>query len=356
MWTRHLVATLLAAPLVGAVLSGTPTALAAPNPDLTVHSVTVDKTRVAVAGLNTVPVTITVKASYNFSEPEPPPGGFTLYAILQRYGANEGPLNDLYSSPLTVVDGTVRNGTWRGKVDVPSTANGTFEIFGLKVGRFDPASGDNTDPTTYPNPVRISVSGQHVPRITARVTPNPVPPGKPYSVRWSVIDSATKQPYGTRLKVLLGNDNGCVERVGTAGTVLTDTAGYITKSYAAADADFLNCLLLPGTQAPVGGLSMRIPHPSVVTATPSKASAPVGTIVLVNGTVAGSPAGCPVNLQRLYGASQWRTVGTASVRQSGRFTLNAQPAYRGRIPYRAQMVACRNYLTGYSKVFHITGT
>ena len=63
-----------------------------------------------------------------------------------------------------------------------------------------------------------------------------------------------------------------------------------------------------------------------------------------------------MQLQRLYGASQWRTVGTGAVRASGRFTLNAQPAYKGLIPYRVNFPACRPYVAGFSKAFYIRGT
>ena len=84
-------------------------------------------------------------------------------------------------------------------------------------------------------------------------------------------------------------------------------------------------------------------------------SAPVGTIVPVNGTVSGAPNYCPVNLQRLYGATAWRTVGTAKVRQSGRYTVNAQPAYKGNIPYRVSFPRCGNFLAGISRTFTIKG-
>jgi hypothetical protein len=92
-----------------------------------------------------------------------------------------------------------------------------------------------------------------------------------------------------------------------------------------------------------------------VSAAPSKSSATVGTIVPVNGNVLGPAGFCPVVLQRLYGASQWRGVSTAKTRQSGRFTVSAQPAYKGLIPYRVYFPKCYRYLAGVSKVFYIRG-
>ena len=75
----------------------------------------------------------------------------------------------------------------------------------------------------------------------------------------------------------------------------------------------------------------------------------------MNGSVAGAPSNCKVNLQRLYGATQWRTVSSAKVRQSGRFTVNAQPAYKGQIPYHVSFPACANFVSATSKVFSIRG-
>ncbi|MFF1817778.1 hypothetical protein ACFVWG_10820 [Kribbella sp. NPDC058245] len=349
MMIRSLVA---AVPLVGTALIGMPAAQAAPNADLTVTEMTMDKTLVAVAGLNTVPVTLTVKASYTGTAAAP-----TLYVIFQLSGTGPGPSQSLYSTPLKLISGTPANGTWRGPVNVSSSANGAYYTDGIQVGRFDPASGDTTNPAQPPESIPLlRVSGRNIPHFSAKVTPNPVPAGKPYSVRWSVINSATGKAYGTRLKVALGNGAGCSGRVDQVPTVLTDTAGYVTRSYPSTAADSPNCLLVPGTEAPLGGLDMLAPRATIISATPARASAPVGTIVPVNGTVAGPPVGCEVLLQRLYGASQWRTVGRSTVRSSGRFTLDAQPAYKGSIPYRAWFWNCRNYPVGNSKTFYIKGT
>jgi hypothetical protein len=210
------------------------------------------------------------------------------------------------------------SGTWEGNVNVPSTANGTFEVSGVMTGQYFPGSGDMTDPTPAPSPPTLAVNGVHIPRITARVIPDPVPFGQGFTIRWSVIDSQTAKPYGTRLRVWLR--------------------------------------MLPGVPAPNGWLSLFVNRPGIVSATPSKTSAPVGSIVPVNGSVAGAPHNCPVNLQRLYGATQWRTVSTANVRQSGRYTVNAQPAYKGSIPYRVSFPACYNFTAGLSKTFSIRGT
>jgi hypothetical protein len=158
--------------------------------------------------------------------------------------------------------------------------------------------------------------------------------------------------------VVLGNDNTCAEYIGPGYSNLTDVAGTVTKSYPASFADYVNCLLLPGNPSSNGGLGLVPARPGVVSATPSKTSAAVGTIVPVNGVVAGAPSSCKVYLQRLYGATQWKTVSPAGAIRSysGKFVLNAQPAYKGLIPYRVYFPLCYNYQAGVSKVFYIRGT
>jgi hypothetical protein len=352
MRTRVLAA-LLVTPLAALVLSA-PAAQAAPNPYLTVTETRIIRTTpVAVSSLNTVPVTVEIDAKYTWPDAGP---GTTLWAILERSGGT-GQLQYLFTMPLTRYEGTVQNGKWRGVVNVPSTANGKFQLTGVMTDRFSPGNGDMTDPTPVANGPVLTVNGTNIPKLTARVLPDPVPYGKGYSIRWSVINGSTGKPYGTRLKVWLANDNGCVESFG-GPSYLTDTNGYVTKAYTSADANYLNCLQIPAEPSPAAFLSLFVNRPVLpmaISATPSKTSAPVGAIVPVNGSVSNAPSGCPVNLQRLYGATAWRNVGTANVRQSGRFTVNAQPAYKGNIPYRASFPTCGKYKAVVSKTFTIKG-
>ncbi|MET7278672.1 hypothetical protein ABZS29_10625 [Kribbella sp. NPDC005582] len=341
----------LMAPMVVLAL-GASTAQADPDPNLTVTAARIIRTTpVTVSSLNTVPVTVEVDAKYTWPEADP---NTTLHGIFVR-SAGTGQLRYLFTTELKRYSGTTQNGKWRGTVNVPSTANGQFQLTGVMVGPYWPGSDGMTDPTPVPSPPTLTVVGTNLPKITARIIPDPVPFGQGYSIRWSVINSQTAKPYGTRLRVALANDSACVESYGSSNA-LTDTNGYVTKSYPASMAGALNCLLLPNIPSPSGWLSIGINRPGIVSATPAKTSAPVGSIVTVNGTVLGAPTGCPVYLQRLYGATAWRSVGTAKVRQgSGRFELYAQPAYKGYIPYRVSFPACYNFRAGVSKTFTIRG-
>jgi hypothetical protein len=324
------------------------TAQAAPDPNLKIDAVVMNKPAVAVSGLNTAAVTVTVTGKFTDAEDSKTP----VLVILERTGGS-GSQTTLISTSLP----RLANGTWSGPLYVPSTANGTFTVTGVIHGPFFPGSGDMTDPTPFKGP-SIAVTGTHVPRISASVIPKVVPFGKPYSIKWAVTDSQTGRPYGSRLRVELGNDNTCAEYIGPGYSNLTDTTGTVTKSYPASLADYVNCLLLPGNPSSNGGLGLVPARPGIVSATPSKTSAKVGTIVPVNGVVAGAPSACKVYLQRLYGATQWKTVSPAGkIRSySGKFVLNAQPAYKGLIPYRVYFPLCYNFQAGFSKVFSIRGT
>lgn len=355
MRIKRVMAALLAAPLVGLLLGGTPAAHADPDPYLTITGVTLDKTAVAVSGLNLAPVKVTVEGGYSSGHPDDE--NTVLNLVLERTGGT-GPLESIFSTDLKRTSGTVEDGVWTGTLNAASTANGTFKVTGVMTGPFGaPIGGTPVDPTPFNGP-SLMVTGTHLPKVTASVSPKVVPFGSPYSIRWAITDTATGKPYGSQIRALLGVDVPCAESSGggEAVWVRTDTNGIVTKSYRASDADMLNCLQLTGQPYNVGGLWLFVARPGIVSAVPSNTSAPVGTVVPVNGSVAGAPYQCKVALQRLYGASQWRGVSTGEVRQSGRFTVNAQPAYKGNIAYRVYFPTCGRYQAGVSKAFVIRGT
>src|SRR5690242_10744724 len=110
-------------PLIGALLAPVP-ASAAPDPDLQITSATLSASSVAVAGLNTVPVTITVTGSY-------PEKDFPLLATLKRTSGSVLKTNYLFADLARVSDGM-----WRGDINVPSVADGNFSVLGFQPGNF----------------------------------------------------------------------------------------------------------------------------------------------------------------------------------------------------------------------------
>ncbi|GAA0586899.1 hypothetical protein GCM10009534_21420 [Kribbella sandramycini] len=304
-----------------------------------------DKTSVAVSSLNTVPVTVTVEGSYEDTQ--------TVYVQFKRISGT-GPANEFSSMPLQLVDGDGTPGVWRGTANVPSTLNGTIEPAAVDV--LELVQGQPTSsPAPVANPPALVVNGVHVPKFTSVLTPAVVPYDKPWSVRYTVIDSQTGKPYGTRLKLWFGIEERCLE-ANEHEEVLSDTSGNFTRSFPANRyGDWTSCMKLPGKPGGIARLVTRVKRPAAISAAPSKTSAPVGTIVPVNGIVVQGNY-CQVALQRLYGATAWRTVSTTKVRISDRFTLNAQPAYKGNISYRAYLPPCYDKVAGSTKPFIIRGT
>ncbi len=346
MTIRRFLAGLLAAPLVAAVLGST-SAQAAPDDKLSISDVTLSKAAVSVSGLATTTIDVTVKAGYNSDHPDDV--DTTLYVYLVRTGGT-GHLDHVASTELKRAAGTLKNGTWTGPLNIVSTANGTWKVASVGAGPYGMEIG--IDPTPFDGPA-LHVTGTHAPRISYTVTPKTVPVGKPYSIKWTVSDSTTGKPFGSRITAWVGVDSPCAE--GGGQKIQTDAAGNYTKSYQASDANWLNCFLMYTDPYPSGLGHASVMRLAGVSATPARTTAKVGTNVAVNGSVTGPPARCTINLQRLYGASQWRTVNSARVRDSGRYTLTATPAYRGKIPYRVLLPACYRFVTASSKPFTITG-
>lgn len=346
MWAAA--AALLLAAVTAPAASAVPEQTSYVDPDLTVTSVTLGRTAVAVSGLNTVAVPVTVVGGYATT------GSYTIYlnVFLDRTGGT-GPARYMVAALLTLTSGTNQSGTWTGSLYVPSTANGTFKVTGVLQGQIiDGSDGSMTTPTPYAGP-SITVTGLHQPKIGVSIIPKIVPFGSAYKARVAITDSATGLPYGSRINVQITVDNLCVEYDGDR--YLTNTSGIVERSFPAGAADALNCVRLRGRAFDTAGFGWWVARPGIVAATPSKTSVKVGTVVPVNGSVAGAPSNCPVILQRLSGATAWRGVSQDVVRQSGRFTVLAQPPYAGNVIYRVYFPKCSRYQAGYSKSFVIRG-
>jgi hypothetical protein len=343
---RVVVATLA---MLGSV--AVPAARAVPDPQLTVTAVTLGRATVAVSGLNTVAVPVTVEAGYDTTDPRY--DNLLLNVILKRSGGS-GPVGLIVAGELKRTAGSVRSGTWTGSLNVQSTANGTFKVDGVGRGaNYDGSDGSMVSPTPFAGP-SIAITGVHVPKIGVSVIPKVIPFGSAYQLKAAVYDSATGKPYGSRILLQVVRDNLCFEY--DAGSRYTTPGGILVTSFPGKGGDVYHCVRIRGRYVDTLSLGFYPLRPGVVSAVPAKTSAPVGTIVGVDGSVAGLTARCPVALQRLYGSTQWRGVSSAVVRQSSRYTLNAQPAYAGNIHYRVSFLTCGRYQAGVSKSFVIRGS
>lgn len=336
--------------LVAAPATAVPREAQSPDPKLTVTDVDLGRMTVAVSGLNRVAVPVTVKAGYDSDDPID--GGKRLNVFLKR-SAGTGAVSQMIAGHLTRTAGTLKNGTWTGTVDVPSTANGTFKVSGVLPGEvFDGSDGGYVSETPFSGP-SIAVTGLHQPKVGVSMIPKVVPFGSGFTVKAAIYDSATGKPYSNRILLQITNDNLCVEY--DAGSKYTDRSGILMASFPAAAAGNLTCVRVRGKDFDTLWTGWFPLRPGIVSATPSKTSAKVGTIVPVNGSVRGTPTGCAVVLQRLYAGSQWRAVSTGKVRSSGRFTVNAQPPYAGNVSYRVSLPTCKVFQAGVSKTFVIRG-
>jgi len=109
---------------------------------------------------------------------EPGDNGLVLNVVLKRTGGT-GPRDSIVSADLKRTAGTIENGTWTGRLNVASTANGPFKVTGVMTGPYgSPGSGTPVDPTPYSGQT-ITVKGTNLPKITASVNPKVVPWGKP---------------------------------------------------------------------------------------------------------------------------------------------------------------------------------
>lgn len=308
-----------------------PTAVSAAEPEVTVGSVTLSRTAVAVSGVNTVRVDVQITAHVPLAAAIET----RLAVYLERQGPG-GSVDHLVAGNLLRTAGTGADGVWSGPLWVPSTANGPFKVTAASLWYNDQGAQGMVVPTPYAGPA-LQVTGVHQPRISATSSPNPVPKGSGYALVGRVLDSATGQPYASTVRVEIGVDNQCVEPGAVA--IRTNTSGYFARQLAPAAFGILNCALIRTGDVTVVGVSFVARGPGDLTAAPTTAAARAGSTVLVEGR-ARNAALCPVVLQRLRGATQWRGASLARVRASGRLTLPATLGAPGSYTYRVHLPRC----------------
>jgi hypothetical protein len=248
---------------------------------------------------------------------------------------------------VTRVDGTEGNGTFRGTLLVPSSAHGTWRA---TVVWFDTSAGvasftPGIDLTEHE--VTLQVTGTHRPRFRLESSV-PAYPSTTVTLRGTLTDSTTGRPLKGRT-VAFGVDDTCAESGSTASRT-TDATGRASWSLKMNGLWALCAWApLPGTSnypvdyaRPSYGVSgVRAMFGVRLTSSVTAASVRAGRSTTVTGSVlapfgtrsrAGA-TGTDVRLQRLVGRT-WRTVNSARVRSSARYTLTATPPARGRHAYR----------------------
>lgn len=335
--------------------SAAPAAAAADTTAPQVVDVQLSRARVAVAGLNLVPVTVRVRLtddtgvrpSWSVNH-----GRRTPLISLSRVSAPHFP----ESADLHLTSGTATDGVWSATVHVPSTWHGTWQV--TEVQAYDLANNRlDVDPSTGGSAPKLEVTGVHQPALTMSFSPNPVVGDGPVTVRGRAYYKDTGAPIARR-RIFLGDDNVCAEGRNTAN-IVTDARGYYSRRYPKGNAGAIFCvgILKPSAVADASSyIVARSNFPRVkykVAAAAARTSVRAGRNVAVTGSV--SPAAQPLRakLQRIVGRT-WRTVGDAPVRSSGRFTLTATPPTVGTHTYRVHMPGDGDRrVGGQSKVFRI---
>jgi hypothetical protein len=316
---------------------------------------------ITLSGLALAPFSVTLRVQA--SPPLPSTQHGDLLFVMQRSGGQgQQSILDLCG---TLVSGDGADGQWIGTIPMASTDDGSWTLTAVDSGAG--CGGFENMPVPHPvvgEPI-LTVTGSHQPVVTFATVPDPVPLTlAAFTVAGRVSDRDTGQPYAGVTVTWAGV---CKNDLFGA-SARSDAAGHfaITQSAGSVELYDLNCVVTLYSVVDQfnpqfytnQGFQPRLL--AAVTAVPSQTTVRVGTIVPVNGTVTGFSAQCPLALQRLHGATAWRTVSTGYVRTSGRYTVLAQPPNRGYNIYRTYMPACTlvfvDFAPATSRAFAITGT
>lgn len=318
------------------------------EPHFSASSVSVDKRQVTVTGFDMASVTVTVSGGFSGAR-----DGRDLWLEVQR-PANPRSYPFRQDLRLALVSGNQTRGTWRGTLRFPSTAGGTWTL--SHVYPWEDCYGDSVGVDCKGTAVdwgTVKVTGTHVPKLSAWVRPKPLPVSRStYEVRGQVLDSTTNKPFRSQAPVALFFDTECdTQDVGDArfrattrpdGGFTIPVRNSLTSSIDGINPvpypkAYLHCVMLgrPGAAKPgiVDYVHVGLVVQPSVSAKPVATSVRVGRTVRVDGRA--QDIHQSVVLQRKVGRTKWRTVGTAPLRASGRFTLYAQPPAKGTHYYRA---------------------
>jgi hypothetical protein len=340
-----------------AAAAGTPAAITAGPPQVTMVGVTPGGSEVDGLALPSVRVNIGLRNN-TWGDPDK--------VILPRVNRRKWDISapDVLVGSLVRSSGTATEGSYRSWVPVPSSASGDFRAALIHF-----PNGAVLD-AKFPGlpDVIFAASGVHRPRLRVTVKPQPLP----YPQRFlKVIARLSFDDTGAPIAgawVFFGQAASCRKALGPAFKVKTDAHGVATwrTSVGTAGTPFCAWMPFPSRTVPTDqrlsyAFARRAPVlGTVLSATPSRTSVPYGTTIDVNGrAVALVPSWSlsprvRVVLEQLVGR-HWRQVSEGTVRPSGRFTLSVSPP-RGRNYYRAALPA-QQYLGGStSKSFVIRGT
>jgi hypothetical protein len=335
---------------IGATAAGS-TAPAPPQ----VTSVSVSPAALALTGLETAPVTVSVSLAGNVY-------GDPTSVYLQRTTTRwDRSAPSVLRGALHRTSGTATAGTHQAVISVPSTAHGPWRVtafeFGLNGLVVDPRDSSLPDAT-------LDVTGTHRPRMRFGMSPRPLPyPRHDLRVTARVTYDDTRAPIAGRW-VSFGADSLCTDEYLPPVNIRTNAQGYAVWRVTIPGPELLCAeMFLPaaprgdytGWYAAAGSFPVI---GATLSAAPSKSAVHRHTKTAVNGRVLAIDTGrtqdARVVLQRLVGR-HWRSVSDGKVRSNGRFTLYASPP-KGRNSYRVTLPAQGALAASTTKAFVLRGT
>ena len=343
---------------VAAFTVGPPAAAAGPTFD----TITWGHASLTISGVAMVKQTGTV----HITDPSATSGGNCFWYFVLTATGGTGSVT-LYRTGAALTSGTVNDGTWTMTFYLSSTADGTWRMTGAETCSATPQGYDVAGSPAF------TVVGHHQPRVSWAVVPDPVPVVNPqWRVKGRVYDADTGAGMPNVTVGQATVDTSCLYQDQGEGPgaflslrTVTNANGYYALPIRTGVGG-LQCIGLVSTpESNPDKLSVypwfrqfSVRYLPSVSAAPSARSVPALTIVAVNGHVVGGHSRCPIELQRLHGSTAWRTVSTAKLRDSLRFTLSAQPPGAGRFIYRAYYPQCSNpyQVAASSSRFTITAT
>jgi hypothetical protein len=312
--------------------------------DAAVTSLSLSPQVVRASGTATVPVTV----EFAFRQTSTAPVPATPTRVILKPVSLPGPIPipPILSIVTPQASGTSTDGVWRGTIPVPSSAAGLWrvECVMLPVRNGDPPARCLTPPQRP----TLRVIGTHVPSLSVRVLPSPIPVTGRTVVSGRLVDSQTGRAFAVRGIVVSTHRQICVfEAMSCSGEGLngafTDTQGRFSITIETNQSPRL-CVraTIPGTHsadsdAPTLATDCRsLRHVVQLTAAAASTRVRIDRAVTVSGRVLPRPptgrsslaSAAVIQLQRLTNGV-WRTVGSAAVAADGTHRLSARADARG---------------------------
>jgi hypothetical protein len=269
------------------------------------------------------------------------------FVVLTRTTAGHGQVARLASSEFSLTSGTAQDGWWSTPLRLTAGYDGTWTV--TEVGAIDGANTMDVDPRRQGIMRTLRVIGEHVPHLSIRQTPDPVLGGSADITYYGhVTDLDTGSPL--RATEHMGFESECTDFPYGGSRSVTpagDGSWRLAFDHWAPNfgcASIYNFLRVADPDSPGATMTVQVfyayffvaPHYRwPVSASLAATSIRSGESTTVYGST--GAVGETVQLQRFV-SNSWRTVGSAPVRRSGRFSLVANPPSRGNHRYRVLLL------------------